>query len=260
MTTRTDSTTAAGRRGQRLMIVALALGLAVAITIPLGWYLTRPADDAGLTLSDVRAGETVAAAGAPGRGDAGAAEPDATNPAPSATAESDSAAPAITVRDASLANNQEADIPDPARLRVPSLDIDAAIGAVGVEPDGSMVIPREVAEVGWYQYGPEPGAESGNAVLAGHVDTIAQGPGALFPMRNVEPGALVEVTDEAGTVRLYEVQGKEAIVKTELPVDDIFARDGAHVLVIVTCGGPYLPNSRRYSENLVVTAVPVDQR
>lgn len=259
MTTTPDGTTAPSRRSRRLTIAALATGVAVAVALPLGWYLTRPADNAGLTLSQVRAGQTVDAAPAPDPG-AVAAAGDEVEPSPGGAEEStESDLPTVTVRDASLESNRAADVPDPARLRIPSLDIDAAINPVGVEPDGSMVIPREVAEVGWYRYGPEPGAENGNAVLAGHVDTIAQGPGALFPMRNIEPGALIEVTDEAGTVLRYEVQGKEAIVKTDLPTDEIFARDGAPVLVIVTCGGPYLPNSRRYSENFVVTAVPVDE-
>ncbi len=246
MTRKSQRTAAQAKRRRRVTIAALAVGLVVALALPLGWYLTRPSDNAGLTLAEVRAGETVDAVQAP-------------PPSPESSPAADATEPIIdvAVRDASLESNRAPDLADPSQLRIPSLGIDAAVNAVGVEPDGSMVIPREVAEVGWYQYGPEPGAEQGNAVLAGHVDTAEQGPGALFPMRNIEPGALVEVVDDTGTVHQYEVQGKEAIVKGDLPVDEIFARDGAHVLVIVTCGGPFIPERGSYLENLVVTATPV---
>jgi sortase (surface protein transpeptidase) len=135
--------------------------------------------------------------------------------------------------------------------------VDAAVDAVGVQDDGAMVVPAEVDRVGWYRYGPEPGAAEGNAVLAGHVDTIAQGPGALFELRGVEIGAEVVVTDAAGTEHRYQVVSRQTITKTDLPVEQVFARAGEHRLVVITCGGEYLPGSRRYADNVVVTAVPV---
>jgi len=160
------------------------------------------------------------------------------------------------VRDASLAALDARRGPDPVRLEVPSLGVDAAVDAVGVSDDGSMVIPAEVDRVGWYRFGPGAGATAGNVVIAGHVDTIAQGPGALVELRGVEVGAEVLVTDGAGTLHRYTVVSRERITKTDLPVDTIFARTGEHRLVVITCGGDYLPDSRRYADNVVVTAVP----
>ena len=60
-----------------------------------------------------------------------------------------------------------------------------------------------------------------------------------------------------GTEHEYEVTGREAIVKKALPVDEIFARDGRPLLVLITCGGEYLPELRSHRDNVVVTAVPV---
>ncbi len=121
-----------------------------------------------------------------------------------------------------------------------------------------MVIPAEIDRVGWYRFGSAPGAEQGHAVLAGHVDAAGKGPGVLFDLRGVEIGTVVTVVDEAGAEHRYEVVGRETIVKDVLPVDDIFARDGEHRLIVVTCGGPFIPELSSYRDNVVVTAVPVD--
>lgn len=240
-----------GLRWTAVVVVALAVGLAG----PVGWWASRPDPQAGATLAEVRAGGGTVADPAP------------TGPVPAASsAPSSPAAPVpnrtpafgeVTVRDAGLAAARAERDPGPVRLTIPALDVDATVQAVGVEDDGSMTIPAEIGSVGWYRWGAAPGADSGNAVLAGHVDAAGEGPGALFPLREIAVGTVVTVTDEAGEQHAYEVVGRETITKSVLPVDEIFARDGDHVLVIVTCGGPFQPELRSYRDNVVVTAVPV---
>jgi sortase (surface protein transpeptidase) len=145
----------------------------------------------------------------------------------------------------------------PVRLRIPSVGVDAAIEPVGVDAGGFMVVPREVREVGWYRYGPAPGDAAGAAVISGHVDAKQQGAGALFPLRGVDVGDRVTVTDDGGRQVQYRIVGKQTIVKQRLPVERLFARDGAPRLVVITCGGPFLPDLGSYRDNLVVVAVPV---
>ncbi|MGF1662201.1 MAG: class F sortase [Kineosporiaceae bacterium] len=219
---------------------ALVAGVAVA-----GWALTRPGDSAGADLASLR--EDDAAAGT------------APDPAPSEAA-SAPAAPALprpAVRDASIdALAAPATVP-PSRLVIPDLGVDATVDAVGVQPDGAMVIPASPTSVGWYRYGSAPADAAGNTVIAGHVATREDGPGALASLVEAEPGMRVEVTASDGTVHAYEVAGREAIVKEALPVDEVFARDGRPLLVLVTCGGEYIPELRSHRDNIVVTAVPV---
>ena len=43
-----------------------------------------------------------------------------------------------------------------------------------------MDLPEDVDRVGWYRFGPAPGAD-GSAVLAGHVDDAEQGLGVPWP-------------------------------------------------------------------------------
>ena len=120
-----------------------------------------------------------------------------------------------------------------------------------------MVIPAEPTSVGWYRYGSAPQDEQGNTVIAGHVATRKAGPGALVRLRDAEPGMRVTVTTDDGTEHEYEITGREAIVKKALPVEEIFARDGRPLLVLITCGGEYDRELRSHLDNIVVTAVPV---
>ena len=45
--------------------------------------------------------------------------------------------------------------------------------------------------------------------------------------------------------------------KAQLPLDDLFARDGPPVLQLVTCAGDFDPAAGAYEDNLIVTATPV---
>ena len=109
--------------------------------------------------------------------------------------------------------------------------------------------------MGWYRFGPAPGDPTGAAVIAGHVDTERQGAGALFRLRYVDVGERITVS-AAGRDLEYRVVGKQTIVKQRLPVKQLFARDGAPRLVLITCGGPFVPELSSYRDNLVVVAIP----
>jgi LPXTG-site transpeptidase (sortase) family protein len=142
----------------------------------------------------------------------------------------------------------------PARVRFPGLDVDAAVVAVGVDELGEMEVPEDVATIGWYRFGPGPGAGAGSTVLSGHVDDRVQGRGAFYRLSDLEPGDAVGVDLADGTSVDYRVTLVERISKDELPVDRLFARDGAPRLTMVTCGGDFDREARSYRENVVVTA------
>ncbi|MFN0284889.1 MAG: class F sortase [Kineosporiaceae bacterium] len=222
--------------------VVLAACLTVAVVVPAAWWATRPSDSEGVAVSAVgtTAGPSVS-----------------TRPAaPAATPPAGRSVPKITARPATPEAG-DADRVLPVSMTIPAIDVTAAVDAVGVESDGSMVIPRSVDRVGWYRYGSVPGSESGAAVLAGHVDSKGQGPGALFRLRELGVGDRVDVRLDDGSKVVYEVVGKETLVKKRLPTETLFARDGAPRLVLVTCGGPFIRELSSYRDNLVVVAEPV---
>jgi LPXTG-site transpeptidase (sortase) family protein len=92
-------------------------------------------------------------------------------------------------------------------------------------------------------------------VLIGHRDTVAEGPGALFDLDEVQSGDPVVVRAGNRSLR-YEVVSLRSIDKAALP-DALFGRTGQPRLVLITCGGPYLPEAGGYQENVVVVARPV---
>jgi LPXTG-site transpeptidase (sortase) family protein len=128
------------------------------------------------------------------------------------------------------------------------------VRAVGLEPDGQMEIPDET-EIGWYQYGATAG-QPGATVLAAHVSWNRTS-GPFAQLGRVEPGEQIEVTLDDGSVRRYEVTERAVYGKLELPRERLWRNTGDETLVLITCGGDFNPDIRRYRENIVVYAVPV---
>jgi hypothetical protein len=199
------------------------LGVAVALGVPAAWQLTREPVAAGAPLEQVLP-----------------------TPAPAAPLD---ALPPVTTRDAAptVAPAQ----PAPVALAVPALDVEAPVDPVGVRDDGQMAIPDDVDRVGWYRFGPAPGS-GGSTVLAGHVDDREQGLGELAALPEAEVGTEVLVTDATGGTTRWRVVSREQVDKQTLPVDRLFAREGPPRLVLVTCGGEFVPEHGGYESNVVV--------
>ncbi|WP_330476173.1 class F sortase [Terrabacter sp. C0L_2] len=143
----------------------------------------------------------------------------------------------------------------PERLTIDRVGIDMRIVPEGVARDGEMALPPTPATVGWYRYGPRPGDATGATVLAAHLDMPGYGVGPIAAVDELRSGDTV-VVRSAGASHRYRVTAVKSIRKTTLDLDALFARDGPAVLHIVTCGGDFDREKRRYDENVVVTAVP----
>ena len=143
----------------------------------------------------------------------------------------------------------------PNRLRVPDAGIDLPVVPVGVDGNGLMALSETVNQVGWYEFGARPADRAGSTVLAGHVDTTREGLGPLARLRSVESGSEITVTTARGESRRYRVGSVRKISKARIRLPEVFARDGAERLVVITCGGPF---DRRtgYRDNIVVIAEP----
>jgi LPXTG-site transpeptidase (sortase) family protein len=140
---------------------------------------------------------------------------------------------------------------------VPSVGLEVALEPVGVTADGQMEIPDDADRAGWYRHGPAPGDAKGSVVMAAHVDSKA-GPGAFLALTEVAEGDEVVVVLADGTRAAYRIVGGEQVAKTDLAVDELFSRDGDPVLRLVTCTGEWSPRMGQYTDNLVISAVPVE--
>ncbi len=182
------------------------------------------------------------------------AAPAPTAPSPTATVRP---TPAVDVPVAA-ATPQPARTPTPpVRLIAPTVGVDVAVQPVGVEPGGFMEIPDDPAIGGWYRYGSDPTSAEGNVVIAAHVDSRQFSIGPFSRLRDLAAGAVVEVTDAAGDVHKYAIESVTYIPKRELPVAELFAREGSKSLVLITCGGGIDPSTGLYADNVVAIATPV---
>lgn len=222
-------------------VLLTVLGVLVAIAAPVGWFLTRPSGTVGAEAAEALAsGTPVPTPPAARTGSSPAAAP---------------AAPAVPTRDGRV-GAAGSTLAAPVRVELPSLDVRSEIRPVGVDRAGDLEIPENVAQVGWYRYGPRPGDPAGSTVLSGHVDSAEQGQGAFFRLRELRPGDPVVVRGEDGRSWRYRVVSREEWPKSEVPLDRIFSRGGAPRLTLVTCGGGFREDIRSYQDNIAVTAVP----
>ncbi len=138
----------------------------------------------------------------------------------------------------------------PMRLTVPNLGINIAVGRLGLDPNGQVMVPATAHTVGWYVHGPTPG-QLGSAVILGHVDSYL-GPGVFFYLRNLVAGDPIQVTLANGSVVSFRVNRVEQYSKSAFPDRLVYGSHGTRSLQLVTCGGTFDHATGSYESNVVV--------
>jgi hypothetical protein len=124
--------------------------------------------------------------------------------------------------------------------------------------NGELVVPEHVQRVGWWDGGAEAGDPYGSVVLAGHVDSAAEGIGYFVRLRQVKPGEVVELRGADGHSASYRISTVVSVPKNALATSSgAFNQTGDHRLVLITCTGAYDRSKGGYEENLVVTAAAI---
>jgi sortase (surface protein transpeptidase) len=141
----------------------------------------------------------------------------------------------------------------PRMLSIPRLGLRMPVLPRAVDEDGAMALPASAFTVGWYRYGSRPLDRAGATVLAGHVDTRAEGAGPLAGLAVVRVGDLIEVRAGRRTVT-YRTTSVTRVSKALIDLSAVFSRVGPPRLHLVTCGGAYLPEDGGYQDNVVVVA------
>ncbi len=141
----------------------------------------------------------------------------------------------------------------PERIVVPAVGIDMPVVAKGLAPDGSMALPDISAAAAWYRHGGTPGDRGDAALIAAHVATDVDGVGPFSLLPGVRQGDAVTVTLSDGTEQPFTVVRLERISKQTVDYDAITA-ESPGMLILVTCGGDWDPQNRRYEDNVIVWA------
>jgi len=143
--------------------------------------------------------------------------------------------------------------PNPAVIRIPRLEVEASIIPLGLQEDGSIEVPEDPDQAGWWLGGPEPG-ETGPAVILGHVDSQEEGPAVFFYLKYLDPGDEIHIDRVDGSTITYVVEATERHDKDEFPTDAVYGPTEQPTLRLVTCGGDFDFGVRTYEDNVIVFA------
>jgi sortase family protein len=138
----------------------------------------------------------------------------------------------------------------PTELQIPAISLRVSLSTLGLNADGTVQVPTDVQQPGWYRLGPSPG-EIGSAVILGHVDSY-EGPGVFFNLRSLVAGNVIEVTLADGVTAQFKVTSVATYLKANFPDQAVYTSDGHSALQLVTCGGTFDTTTGHYLSNIVV--------
>lgn len=150
-----------------------------------------------------------------------------------------------------VANKPAANIGAPVRLKIPSINVDAAIYYVGLTKYGAMDIKDDPTKVAWYEFGARPG-EYGSAVIAGHYGQRNGKRSVFNSLQDLNKGDEVAVTDNLGATTVFIVRETRKFYPNTDATIVFKSIDGRSHLNLVTCDGTWISSKKTYSDRLVV--------
>lgn len=156
---------------------------------------------------------------------------------------------------------------DFARLRIPSVGVNAPVGAWAVKGT-TMPEPYSAVDVAWYDLSAFPGqggypGDGKNAIFGAHADLNREiagvgqrytGPAVFWDLDRLKPGDRVEVDINGQTLKYSVVWSREVDAETtdwgkqwssDVKVDSI---------TLYTCSGKFNTETHEYSTRLIVRA------
>ncbi len=259
---------------RRAVVILISVGLAAA-------GLTLARNSAGEARGEASAGSAALPPVLAGRPDPGAP------PAPAVTA----AAPTSSVGAAAgSAGGSALDRPAVAdRPGVPTSiviatssrnhpdGVHARVVSHRLNQDGSLYVPADPRVVSWTSEDAAPGASRGTVILTSHIDYVIDGqtvPGAFsdlaqYARRSV--GTRITVHLEDGRALHYRIVAGREYTKDELARDPhlrtaLYDQDRVYGpadrpgsrLLLVSCGGPFDPDTGDYQDNVFLYALPAN--
>ena len=147
----------------------------------------------------------------------------------------------------------------PTRVRIPGIEVDTGVIDLGLNPDRTLEVPRDVAVTGWYTGRSVPG-DIGPSVIVGHVDSAIAGAGVFFNLRRLKPGDLIEIERSDGSVAEFRVTSLVLAHKDEFPTEEVYGSTEQPTLRLITCGGSFDQRAGSYLGNVIVFAKHVGNR
>ena len=140
----------------------------------------------------------------------------------------------------------------PLALSIPAIDVKTDVIRLGQQQDGTVEVPGNPAEAGWFRLGPPPGA-AGSSVILGHFDSMS-GPAVFYRLKELRPGDRLTVGLDDGTSVEFRVHSIRTYANADFPARKVYGKQGRSQLNLVTCGGEYDSSRGGYQANVVVNA------
>lgn len=138
----------------------------------------------------------------------------------------------------------------PTHLSIPSLGLSVPLLSLGLNANGTVSVPADIYEPGWYRLGATPG-QLGTAVILGHVDSY-RGPAVFFNLRDLALGDRVNVSLADGATARFKVIGMAMYLKAQFPARLVYGERSYGALQLVTCGGVFDSSTGHYLSNVVI--------
>lgn len=139
----------------------------------------------------------------------------------------------------------------PVRLKIPKINVNAAVEYVGLNPDGAMDVPKDRVNVAWFNLGQRPGA-NGSAVIAGHYGWQNKNGSVFDDLHKLRKGDKLYVEDDKGEIVSFVVREIRRYDATADATGVFGSNDGKAHLNLVTCEGEWDELTQQYSKRLVV--------
>ncbi len=146
--------------------------------------------------------------------------------------------------------------PRPVSITIQKIGVNATIETIEIV-DGVMQDPTGPWVVSWYKETARLG-ETGNIVMAGHLDYWDVGPAVFYNIAQLTEGDRIEITGEDGQTYVYEVDWVRNYDNANAPIQEIVGPTDNESLTLITCGGPFDYVNGVYLQRTVVRAHRVE--
>jgi hypothetical protein len=141
----------------------------------------------------------------------------------------------------------------PCRIIIKAIGVDATVIKLGLNSDGTLQVPTDFSQTGWWSGGTLPG-RVGPALIVGHVDSV-QGPAVFYHLKELKAGAVATVYRYGMRLPVrFAVQWQGEYPKIHFPTKLVYGAIPYAGLRLVTCGGVFNHATGHYLDNVIVFA------
>lgn len=142
----------------------------------------------------------------------------------------------------------------PARLTIPSINVDAPVQNVGIDQRREVAVPDNIHFVGWFVDSKKPG-ELGHSIIDGHVNGASNTAGVFARLGSLQAGNEFTIERGDATKLTYKVIGVQEVAHDEA-ANTLFSQEPGvkSQLSLITCSGTYSEQIKTFDKRTIVRA------